>query len=117
MWRRKSELSCVINMFSALARPTRFVTASIERLVSNWYSRGGCHPCTHSGEPAIMRRRNKSLENLIIARASTPGLLCVAALTALVPLFISAQQSKPAAPDDADAIFTTDTRLVPLNVT
>src|SRR5580658_6386606 len=82
--------------------------ASIGRLVSNWYSRGGCHPCTHSGEPATMRRRNNSFKNLIVAGT---------ALTVLAPLFITGQQKKPEAPDAEDAIFTTDTRLVPLNVT
>src|ERR1035438_2273077 len=108
-WRRKSELSFVTNMFSALARQTRFVMASTGRLVSNWYSRGDCRPCTHSGEPATMRRRNKSLKVLTFTGA---------AFTLLAPFFISAQQNKPAAvPDDADAVFSSDTRLVPLNVT
>jgi Ca-activated chloride channel homolog len=55
-----------------------------------------------------MRRRNNSLRNLIIAGA---------ALVALAPLFITGQQKKADAPDPEDAIFTTDTRLVPLNVT
>lgn len=35
----------------------------------------------------------------------------------LAPIFISAQQSKPAAPDEEDAVFSSETRLVPLNVT
>ena len=63
-----------------------------------------------------MRRRNNSLKVLTFTGA---------ALTLLAPLFISAQQNKapapqnkPAAPpDEADAVFSTDTRLVPLNVT
>src|SRR5580700_3855892 len=105
---QKSELSSAINMFSALARPTRFVTASTGRLVSNWYSRGGCHPCTHSGGPAIMRRRNNLLKKITLAGAAA----------ILAPLFISGQQSKPAPPPDSeDAVFSSDTRLVPLNVT
>src|SRR5580700_314932 len=109
MWRQKSESSCAINMLSAIARQTRSAMASIGRLVSNWYSRGGCHPCTHSGEPAIMRQRNRSLKNPIIAGA---------ALAVLAPFLISGQQSKPPeAPPADDAVFTTDTRLVPLNVT
>jgi Ca-activated chloride channel family protein len=56
-----------------------------------------------------MRRRNKSLRNLTLAGAG---------LVILAPLFISGQQSKPAeAPDAEDTVFSTDTRLVPLNVT
>jgi Ca-activated chloride channel family protein len=55
-----------------------------------------------------MRRRNKPLKKLTFAG--------VAAIIA--PLFISGQQSKPAAPlDGEDAIFSSETRLVPLNVT
>jgi Ca-activated chloride channel family protein len=55
-----------------------------------------------------MRRRNNLLKSLITAGA---------ALTLLAPFFISGQQSKPAASDDADTVFSADTRLVPLNVT
>lgn len=57
-----------------------------------------------------MRRRNKSLKNLTIAGA---------VLVLSAPFFISGQQSKPAPAEaaDADAVFSTDTRLVPLNVT
>jgi Ca-activated chloride channel family protein len=55
-----------------------------------------------------MRRRNKPLKKLTFAG--------VAAIIA--PLFISGQQNKPAAPlDGEDAIFSSETRLVPLNVT
>jgi Ca-activated chloride channel homolog len=54
-----------------------------------------------------MRRRNNSLKYPIIAGA---------ALTILAPLFITGQQ-KSEAPDAGDAVFSTDTRLVPLNVT
>jgi Ca-activated chloride channel homolog len=54
-----------------------------------------------------MRRRNNSFTNLIIAGA---------ALTALAPFFITGQQKSEAA-DSEDAVFSTDTRLVPLNVT
>lgn len=35
----------------------------------------------------------------------------------LVPVFIAAQNGKPATPDSGDAVFSADTRLVPLNVT
>jgi Ca-activated chloride channel homolog len=64
-----------------------------------------------------MRRRNNSLKNPIFAGAGTPHLLCfAAALAVLAPLFIFGQQSKPAEPDE-DTVFTSDTRLVPLNVT
>jgi Ca-activated chloride channel family protein len=56
-----------------------------------------------------MRQRNRSLKNPIIAGA---------ALAVLAPFLISGQQSKPPeAPPADDAVFTTDTRLVPLNVT
>jgi Ca-activated chloride channel homolog len=54
-----------------------------------------------------MRRRNKYLKNLTFAGA----------VAILAPLFISGQQSKPESPDAGDAIFSSDTRLVPLNVT
>lgn len=54
-----------------------------------------------------MRLRSKSLTKFAFAGA---------ALT-LAPLFISGQQSKPESPDGGDAVFSTDTRLVPLNVT
>ena len=63
-----------------------------------------------------MRRRNKTLKNLCIAGA---------ALTLLAPLFILGQQAlPPSAPnkaaeqsDSGEATFSSDTRLVPLNVT
>jgi Ca-activated chloride channel family protein len=55
-----------------------------------------------------MRRRNNTLKKLTLAGAAA----------ILAPLFISGQQSKPAAPPDSeDTVFSTDTRLVPLNVT
>lgn len=55
-----------------------------------------------------MRRRNKPLKNLTFA-----GVAVIFA-----PLFISGQQTKPAAPlDGEDAVFSSETRLVPLNVT
>src|SRR5580692_2629310 len=100
MWRQKSALNCATNMFWAIVRQTRFVTASTGRWVSNWYSRGGCHPCTHSGEPGIMRRRNKFILNATLAGA----------VAMLAPLFISGQQNKPAAPEGEDTVFSTDTR-------
>jgi Ca-activated chloride channel family protein len=55
-----------------------------------------------------MRRRNNSLKILISTGA---------ALALLAPLFILGQQSKPVAPDPEDTVFSSDTRLVPLNVT
>ena len=63
-----------------------------------------------------MRRRNKTLNRFIIAGA---------AFGMLAPLFIWGQQnqalpqqSKPSEPSEReDTVFTTDTRLVPLNVT
>jgi VWFA-related protein len=55
-----------------------------------------------------MRRRNNRLKILTFA-----GAACV-----LAPLFILGQQPKAETPPDAgDAIFSTETRLVPLNVT
>jgi Ca-activated chloride channel family protein len=54
-----------------------------------------------------MRRRNYSLRKLTFAGAAL----------ALAPLFISGQQSKPDAPDADDTVFSSETRLVPLNVT
>ncbi len=55
-----------------------------------------------------MRRRNNSPNNLIITGVALM----------LTPLFISGQQGKPAAvPDSDDAVFSSETRLVPLNVT
>ena len=54
-----------------------------------------------------MRRRNNPLKILTFA-----GAACV-----LAPLFILGQQPKSEAPDSGDAIFSTETRLVPLNVT
>src|SRR5580693_8155773 len=101
-------------MFSGIARQTRFAMASTGRSVSNWYNRGGCHLCAHSGEGAIMHRRNKYLRKLTFGGA---------ALLLIAPFFISGQQNivpgqppKPEGPD-ADAVFSSDTRLVPLNVT
>ena len=65
-----------------------------------------------------MRRRNKSLKPFTrTARTGFLPLVLSTALTMLAPLFISGQQSKPEAPDSGDAVFSTDTRLVPLNVT
>lgn len=57
-----------------------------------------------------MRRRNKTLKKLTFAGAT---------LALLAPLFILGQQSKPAPADSdsGDAVFSSDTRLVPLNVT
>src|SRR5579863_3391606 len=94
-------------MFWAIVRQTRFVTASTGRWVSNWYSRGGCHPCTHSGEPVIMHRRNKFPIHAALAGVATM----------LAPLFISGQQNKPDTPEGDETVFSSDTRLVPLNVT
>ena len=60
-----------------------------------------------------MRRRSN-----ILVKTST-----ILAATALLiaPLFVSGQSPKPPAktdaPDTGDAVFTSDTRLVPLNVT
>jgi Ca-activated chloride channel homolog len=54
-----------------------------------------------------MRRRNNSLRDLTIG-----GVIFI-----LAPLFIYGQQSKPDAPDSPDAVFSSETRLVPLNVT
>ena len=55
-----------------------------------------------------MRRRNKTLKKFTLAGA----------VAILAPFFISGQQTKPAAPlDGEDAIFSSETRLVPLNVT
>src|ERR1700722_11255226 len=111
MWRQRSESSFEINMFSAIAHRTRSATASTGRLVSNWYSRGGFHPSTHSGEPAIMRRRNNLSRTLAIAGAAS----------FLAPAFLLVQHSlfaqEKSEGDTGDAIFSTDTRLVPLNVT
>jgi VWFA-related protein len=39
------------------------------------------------------------------------------AVLILIPLFVSGQQSKTEAPDAGDTIFSSETRLVPLNVT
>jgi len=65
-----------------------------------------------------MRRRNRSLHNLTIAGAATPRFLYLTAAIMLAPLFISGQQNKPApVPDAEDTVFSSDTRLVPLNVT
>jgi VWFA-related protein len=55
-----------------------------------------------------MRRRNNFLNNLTIAGAAL----------LLAPLFIFGQQNKPPVPSDPDdTVFSSDTRLVPLNVT
>src|SRR6266699_3571598 len=112
MWLQKSELSCAINMSLAIVRRTRSVMANTGRSLSNWYSRGGCLPCTRSGEPATMRRRNDALKFLTVAGA----------VLALVPAFTlsphaAGQQSKPETPDTGEAVFSSETRLVPLNVT
>jgi VWFA-related protein len=56
-----------------------------------------------------MRRRNNTSRSLFFP---------LVAAVLLAPLLVSAQQSKPPqAPDDGDATFSSDTRLVPLNVT
>ena len=55
-----------------------------------------------------MRRRNKRL-NLILFAATT-----IAAATLAGPALLTGQQSKP---DEGDAVFSSETRLVPLNVT
>src|SRR5437764_5724708 len=103
-WPQRSASNFAINMYSAIARQIRPVTASTARLVSNWYSRGDCLPCTRSGEPAIMRRRNNFLKLI-------PLLL-------LVPLLAPGQQPpKTESSDTGEAVFSSDTRLVPLNVT
>ncbi|HEX4133393.1 MAG TPA: VWA domain-containing protein [Bryobacteraceae bacterium] len=55
-----------------------------------------------------MRRRNNFLNNLTIAGAAL----------LFAPLFIFGQQNKPPVPSDPDdTVFSSDTRLVPLNVT
>ncbi|HEY3827477.1 MAG TPA: VWA domain-containing protein [Bryobacteraceae bacterium] len=55
-----------------------------------------------------MRRRNNILNNLTLAGAAL----------LLAPLFIFGQQNKPPVPSDPDdTVFSSDTRLVPLNVT
>jgi Ca-activated chloride channel family protein len=59
-----------------------------------------------------MRRRSDTLVN-------TRQIFAISALL-LTPILISAQeqkQTKGASPDSGDAVFTADTRLVPLNVT
>lgn len=56
-----------------------------------------------------MRRRNNTLKRFAFGGA---------ALALLAPLFILGQQAKPAAESDSgDTTFSSDTRLVPLNVT
>ena len=60
-----------------------------------------------------MRRRNKTLNKLTFAGA---------ALAVLAPIFILGQQkpqapAKPGEPESEDATFSSETRLVPLNVT
>src|SRR5215469_11959357 len=86
-------------MFSAIARQTRLATASTARLVSNWYSRGDYLPCTLSGEPGTMRPRSKT------------------AITAALFAFSSGLLFAQTKDADQDAIFSSETRLVPLNVT
>ena len=54
-----------------------------------------------------MRRRNNLLKTFTFAGTALM----------LAPLFISGQQSKPEPADAGEAIFTSETRLVPLNVT
>src|ERR1700678_2051618 len=111
----RSASNCGTSMYWGIPRPTRGVMASIGRQMSNWYCRGDCRPFTHSGEPAIMSRRN-NLSTLAIG-----GLL-------LAPFFVTAQkpaqtppppqaQSQAQASDSGDAVFSSETRLVPLNVT
>jgi Ca-activated chloride channel homolog len=54
-----------------------------------------------------MLRRNKSSIHLPFA----------AAVLIVAPLFISGQESRTAAPEVSDTIFSSEARLVPLNVT
>jgi len=54
-----------------------------------------------------MRRRNNSIKIFTFAGAAVM----------LVPFLISGQQSKPETPDSGEAVFSSETRLVPLNVT
>src|SRR5579872_3605989 len=96
-------------MFLAIVPATRRAMESTGGLVSNWYNRGDYPPCTHSGELATMRRRNNRLKFLTLT-----GAVCF-----FLPVFALAQpQAKTEQPPDAgDAVFSTETRLVPLNVT
>jgi Ca-activated chloride channel family protein len=55
----------------------------------------------------MRRRNNKFLKTLTFAGVAVM----------LAPFFISGQQSKPDAPDSEEAVFSSETRLVPLNVT
>jgi Ca-activated chloride channel family protein len=55
----------------------------------------------------MRRRNNKFLKTLTLAGAAL----------VLAPFFISGQQSKPESPDAGDTVFSSETRLVPLNVT
>src|SRR5580658_2564341 len=104
MWPPRSVSNCETSMCLGITRATRRVIASIGRSMSNWYNQGDCRPCTHSGEPATMHRRNKSpLKPFILA----------ATAFLLAPGFIPAQQTA----ESGDAVFTSETRLVPLNVT
>jgi Ca-activated chloride channel family protein len=54
-----------------------------------------------------MRRRSSVFKNLAIAGA----------VLGLAPVFLFGQQAKPETPDSGEAVFSSDTRLVPLNVT
>jgi Ca-activated chloride channel family protein len=58
-----------------------------------------------------MRRRNKFLITFLVNATLAGGVAIVA------PLFLSGQQNKPETPEGEDTVFSTDTRLVPLNVT
>jgi len=74
-----------------------------------------------------MPRLNKRTNKLIPARKFIPAGAALAAFTftMLAPLFLSGQNNTPSAPpgkpgeqsDGGDAVFSSDTRLVPLNVT
>ena len=100
---------------SDIARETRRVTASTERLVSNWYSREAFRLCTPSGEPATMRRRNNSFVNehffAAVLLRSPRFFSCPAG----PPEWLRSSRRQPQ--DSGDAIFSAETRLVPLNVT
>src|SRR5579884_2209335 len=115
-WRRRLASSFEINMFWATAQRIRRAMESTGRSASSWCSLAGCLSCTPSGGPVITRQ----LSEITLKRY-----LFIGAALMLAPFLLLGQSGKPMAAtqpqassqDSGEAVFSSETRLVPLNVT
>src|SRR5262249_4447539 len=103
-------------MFWAIAQLIRRGMESTERLASNLCSRVGCLSCTPFGGPVTMR---------LLSEITLKTHVIIGAALMLAPFLLLGQPGKPMAvtqpqansQDGGDAVFSSETRLVPLNVT